>query len=36
MATAIDALVVYPYLLLRDDQPAPSHPRQWQPPIALD
>jgi carbamoyltransferase len=38
MRTAIDALVLYPYLLLRGDQPhvSPQHPVTWQRPVNLD
>jgi carbamoyltransferase len=36
MRTAIDALVVYPFLLLRDDQPHHADPATWQRPLVLD
>ena len=36
MRTAIDALVVFPYLLLRGDQPHDTDPSRWQRPIQPD
>jgi carbamoyltransferase len=36
MRTAIDALVVYPFLLLRDDQPDHTDPSVWQRPLQPD
>lgn len=36
MRTAIDALVVFPFLLMRDDQPRGADPSAWQRPLALD
>jgi carbamoyltransferase len=36
MHTAIDALVVYPFLLLRGDQPHASRPGTWQRPLSPD
>jgi carbamoyltransferase len=36
MRTAIDALVVYPFLLLRDQQPHHHDPSAWQRPLHAD
>jgi carbamoyltransferase len=36
MHTAIDALVVYPFLLLRADQPGADDPAAWQRPLTPD